>query len=460
VVRENKDDGAIDITFLQDDLEVRADFIPPRGKGAPITVDYISALLEKLNLVYGVSWETLQRTAMECSLERRLIKNVLVARGDEPAAEVAGYYERNPHWGEKGLPVPGDEEKGRIDFRSYSPFIIVKKDQILARLRPRKTGKEGKNVHGETIPYPVIRPEGVLGGENTRTEGACIYAEINGQLVETGNTLHVRNSLVINGPVGYGTGNIIFPGDVVIEGPVSDGFKIYSGGSVTIKQTFDVTDAVTKTDLLVAGGIIGRGRALVKVGGNLKAKFIENCRVACRKTITVDSEIINSSVFTMENLDMGDKGIILGGEIYAIHGVRAGGIGKKTGRATTIHCGVDFTIQQEKEKNNNRLRILAAKLDRLRERMAEPEPDPERLARMEELLQRLTEEQRKAAARISELLGRVNQDETAAVTVSGEIAPGTLIEICQVGLFVTEPLRRVKIRLDKPNGKLITEGIG
>ncbi|MDR1899870.1 MAG: FapA family protein, partial [Treponema sp.] len=201
----------------------------------------------------------------------------------------------------------------------------------------------------------------------------------------------------------------------------------------------------------------GRGAALIKSGGVIRTKFIENCRAAARKTITVDSEIVNSSVFTLENVDLGEKGVILGGDIYAVKGIRAGAIGRKSGRATKIHCGIDFTVQQEKEKNNNQLRILAAKLGKLRELLAAPDTTEEKRIKIEELRQRLEGEQQKAANRVSELLGQINMDENAFVEVMGEIAPGTLVEICQVALFVTEPLKRVRLRLDKAAGKVISE---
>ncbi|MDR2184599.1 MAG: FapA family protein [Treponema sp.] len=448
-----QNDGSITVTFTDQDLEAWGDFTPPIGGGALITPDYINTLLEKMNIVYGVRWDTIQESAFQCNTSRRPVKAVLIAQGDKPVNEVAEYFELNPYLNAPKIP----EDNARVDYRSYSPFTIVKQEQVLARLRPRKIGQDGKNVHGITLPHSMIRPEGVRGGQNTKSNGKYITAAINGQLIQNNNELSVQDNLVIKGPVGYATGNIIFPGDVLIEGPVSDGFKIYSGGSVTIKQTFDVTDVITRTDLSVAGGIIGRGRALVKVGGTLKTKFIENCRVACRRSIIVDTEIINSSVYTMERIEMGDKGLILGGEIYAIHGVRTGGIGKKAGKATHIHCGVDFTVQQEKEKNNDQLRIIAAKLGKLRELMAAPGQDGEKQAKMEELRRRLEDEQKKTGSRISGLLGRLNADENAAVEVSGEIALGTLIEICQIAFFVSEPLRKVRIRLDKSMGKLICE---
>jgi uncharacterized protein (DUF342 family) len=455
VIPGNQNDGSITVTFLDKDLEARGDFMPPLGNGVPITPDYVRDLLAKLNIVYGIQWESIQEAVQECNLEKKIMKNVLIARGDPPANEVAEYIQLNPFLGKNNAAGPD----GKIDYRSQSPFIIVKKDQALAKQKSRKPGRDGKNVHGTVIPHGIIKPEGVSGGGNTRMEGRFLLSNINGQLVETRGVVSVSDSLAIKGGVGYKTGNIIFPGDVVIDGPVSDGFKIYSGGSVTIKQTFDVTDAITKADLNVNGGIIGRGRALVKVGGSLKSKFIENCRAAARKTVFVDLEIINSNIFTLENVEMGDKGKILGGEIWAVRGVRTGAIGKKSGKATRIHCGIDFTVEQEKEKNNNMLRILAAKLARLRELLADPSTEGEKKAKLEELLKRLGDEQQKASSRVAELMGRINTDENAVVEVSGEIAEGTLIEICQVALFVTSPLKKVRIKLDRENGKLITENL-
>jgi uncharacterized protein (DUF342 family) len=452
----NPNDGNLRVTFLDNDMEVRADFIPPLGNGVPLDVDQIREIFEKLKIIHGVHWEAVYEALADCNTAHRLVKDTVIAKGDPPVSEVAEYFEMNPHLNQPSGPA---DNMRRIDYRARSPFVIVKKGQALARLRPRKAGREGKNVHGVVLPFPVVRPEGVSGGANTRNDGKLILAEINGQLIETHKELSVQESLVIKGAVGYGTGNIVFPGDVFIEGPVSDGFKIYSGGSITIKQTFDVTDVVARGDLNVAGGIIGRGAALVKSGGVVRTKFIENCRLAARKAVIVDSGIINSSVFTLEHIEMGEKGMILGGEAYAVHGIKAGGIGKKTGKAPRLHCGIDFTAQQEKEKNNNQLRILAAKLAKLREMMAAPDGSAEQRAKMEELLRRLESEQQQAAAKVSDLLGRINTDEDAAVEVPGEIVAGTLIEICQIALFVTEPLRKVRIRLDKSTGKVISEAL-
>lgn len=72
-------------------------------------------------------------------------------------------------------------------------------------------------------------------------------------------------------------------------------------------------------------------------------------------------------------------------------------------------------------------------------------------------MHRLETERKKTAARIADLMGQINADESAEVVVDGEIAPGTLIEICEFALFVSEPLKHVRIKLD--GGRIISEGL-
>ena len=69
----------------------------------------------------------------------------------------------------------------------------------------------------------------------------------------------------------------------------------------------------------------------------------------------------------------------------------------------------------------------------------------------------MEEEQKKAQNKVADLLGKINANLDATVEVTGEIVQGTLIEICRAALYVTEPLKKVRIKLDKMCNKLITE---
>ncbi|MCL2832012.1 MAG: FapA family protein [Treponema sp.] len=449
---DNPDDGHVKIIFTENDLEAYGDFVPAIGNGRPLTDDYVRKLLHKMNIIHGIQEEAVRDAVAACMNSKKIQKNILIARGTPAENEITEYFQLNPALGRGQAPEP----ENKIDHRQFTPFTIVKKSQALAKQKSRKPGAAGMNVHGGTLPFKVLKPNSVEPGENTVLDGKFMLAAIDGQMIIQKNIISVKESLHIRGPVGYSTGHINFPGDILIEGPVSDGFKIHSGGSVTIKQTFDVTEAITKGNLYVAGGIIGRGAALLKVGGGIKTRFIENCRAACRRTVSVDSEIINSHIYTLEKVEMGDRGMIIGGEILAVQGVFAGGIGKKSARAASIKCGIDFTAEQEKEKNNNMLRLLTAKLERLNQLLEEPGSDPEKKLKLEELHARLTAEQRAALDKVNELSGRININENAVVEVTGEIAAGTVIEICHAAYFVTEPIKKVRIFLDKERGKLAT----
>jgi uncharacterized protein (DUF342 family) len=446
-------DGNISFLFSDNDLEVYADFLPPLMNGTPLNIQKITEILESVNLVYGVNWKAIEQALEECNASRRQVRDVLIASGDPAEVEVAEYYELNPIFNKKQ--ERKTDHKGKIDYRDISPFTIVKKGQVLAKLRPLKPGKEGMTVRGTPLPYGNVTPEGVTSGNNTRIEKNSIVAAIHGQLIiENKTVLNVQDTLVIKGAVDYSTGNIVFPGDVFINGTVSDGFKIFAGGSLTIKQTLDLTRVVTKGDVLVSGGIVGKGAALIKSGGSIRTKFIEKCRVAARNSVLVDLEILHSDVFALNTVEMGEKGKIVGGNIYAVHGLRTGSIGKKGSPATHIHCGVDFAAQQEKENCNNQLHIIAAKLRKLREMMDETITDEEVLTKVKALLKKLEDERKTVTDRLTKVMGNINIDENAFVEVSGEISAGTLIEICQVALFVDEPLKRVRIRLDKEKNKL------
>ena len=464
----NFGEAMIKIHISEDAMEAKADFFPAELNNKPLSLEYIDSMLINNNIVHGILYENIQEAILTCNTEKKTLPDVLIARGNPPKDEIVEYLQKNPQLDQKisfnTIQKTADktssiipDKNRRIDYKDFTPFIIVKKGQVLARKNHRRPGTNGKSIYGSTIPYKVIHPHGVEMGSNTRMHENFLISIIDGQLIEVKGTLNVNESLDIKGPVGYKTGNIAFPGDIVIEGPVSDGFKIYCGGSLTIKQTFDVTDVTTKGDLNVAGGIIGRGMALIKVGGNIRTKFIENCRIACRKTVFVTSDIVNSQIYSLEKIEMGDKGKIIGGEFSAINGIRAASIGRKSSRGVNIRCGLDFTAEQEKERNNNALRLLAGKLSSISTLLEDPAISRDKKDKLEELRTRLMEEQKKASAKISELMGNIMINENAAVEITGEIAAGTCIEICQSSFVVSEPLRKVRVRLDKEKNKLVTE---
>jgi hypothetical protein len=98
-------------------------------------------------------------------------------------------------------------------------------------------------------------------------------------------------------------------------------------------------------------------------------------------------------------------------------------------------------------------------MKQLKELLNDPLGDEKEIEKMEALYKKMEEELKKTQLKISDLLERVIAYEDATVEVTGEITPGTLIEICQTALFVTTPLKKVRVRLDQQKSKLVIDNL-
>jgi uncharacterized protein (DUF342 family) len=291
-----------------------------------------------------------------------------------------------------------------------------------------------------------------MAGGNVERRGDKLVASVDGRLAIGAGKLEVDEVMLIKGGVDFHTGHIVFPGDVVIEGVVHDGFKVWSGGSVVCKSTMDAFDVNVKKDLSCAQGLIGRRRGQVRVGGELRTKYVQNCKVAARGNVIISSALVNSRLYTLGSLDMGDKGVIMGGEVFATHGIRCGRLGNEAFQPTRIHVGVDFTVQQRLDQANERMRLLSAR-SRQVDQAAAARPGPQMDRAQKELAKAATE----LRAQITELLGGLDADDGAIVDARNDIFPGVVIEICRVSIVVEEKMHGCKFRLDKAAGRIIVE---
>jgi hypothetical protein len=58
---------------------------------------------------------------------------------------------------------------------------------------------------------------------------------------------------------------------------------------------------------------------------------------------------------------------------------------------------------------------------------------------------------------ITDLLGKLDADDSAVVEARSEVFPGVVIEICRVSIVVEEKMHACKFRLDKAAGRIIVE---
>jgi hypothetical protein len=378
------------------------------------------------------------------------VSDAVIARGKSPLNEIPPYLviSENLHANDKAE----DLVAARVDFREVSPFTLVKKGDVLASLTPKQDGAMGTSVRGTAVAYQKEAASYPKPGKNTAWQAGSVTAACDGRFQFTIASFWVDEVLDVPGDIDYHVGNIDFPGDVVIQGEVRDGFVVKVGRSLLCLGTIDACQIDCKGDLVTQQGIIGKEKAMLRVGGTTQAKFIEGCSLDSGGSIYIKTSVMNSSVHTQDRLDMGERGIIIGGTIHAQNGVSAAQIGTERGPRTEIHCGIDFKVEQKLIWIRDRNIAMAFKLREIENKM---KASPSTQSVLSPLRERIKAAIHQLNENARALVSNLDRNENADVSIRETVFPGTYIEICHVSCFITRPKRFVTFHLEKTSGKIV-----
>lgn len=452
--------GYASFSVSEDEMLVTGYFYPPEDIEYPVELAEVERKLESLGVIEGIEWETIRDAIWRCNTERREILDVAVARGREATENVPAHIGLRKTLVRKAMAAQKPiVESGRADWRSVSPFFVVEKDTVLARDMPEQKGEDGRTVLGRTIACttrhrPVLKP-----GANVYKRGEYYRASVDGRFEWGKDYFRVNEVLELLQDVDYSTGHIDFPGDVILHKAVRDGFRIHAGGSVLCLETLDASDVRCGGDLVARRGIIGRNSATVEVGGSIEARYIENCRVSARGSIKSHVGIVNSQVSCLDTIETGIEGIIMGGKLTALSGLRAHQIGGKMGTRTEIRCGIDFEAQNRMSWIQDRSTQIAFRIGeiRTRKKRAGEKGNTTLCESLTETEGKLAEGLRKLQDAALALLDKLDKNDAAVVEATGYIHAAVYVEICHVGHQVEHPVRGVRLSLDKSSGRIKVE---
>lgn len=444
-------DGIVEITVSSDGMAAFASFLPAIGAGRAITREYVEQVIEEHGIVHGVDSDAITDTLLAVLGDHHARDGVLIARGREAVASRPGFYRITVRQGE---PVSVFSDSERIDYRSVTRLPVVRAGEQLAVAVAPREGTPGITVRGEEIPPGVEPVDRVEPGRNTRVVGDTVVAEIGGQFQLREGTFLVEDRLEISDGVGYGTGSIEFPGDVILKGEVKDGFHIWAGRNIHATVPVDVSEIYCRGEFTSVAGLIGRGRALLRAGGRVQVRFIGNCAVETKSTIFVKQYVFQSHVACLGRLATGDHGAVIGGVVTAGEGVRCATIGNEAGVTTTIRVGIDFIVERRLRLIREKLIELTTRLDRMKAALDE-DPTDRRL----EIVNRLEETRQTLLMQMGELSAGLDAHEDAEVVVDGVVHPGVQIAICRATHAVDEAHTAVRFRLDKAAGRVVMESL-
>ncbi|WP_068774651.1 DUF342 domain-containing protein [Paenibacillus sp. FJAT-26967] len=446
-------DQVINISVSDDKLtsllkfsDVREDF--------HVTPDELHGLARANSIVHGLDSEILLRIAV--NPEAYLLSETVIARGTPPVQGKDGYiayhFETNNNTGK-----PLETEDGRVDFKEVSTLNNVKKGQLIGKKIPPTPGTPGRAVTGEEIPTRSGKEARFKLGKNvvTDAEETAIYAAIDGLVTYTDrNKVNVFPVYEVNGDVDYRTGNIDFVGTVVIRGNVSPGFKIKASGDIRIIGGVEAAELEASGSIDITAGIVGRNKALIRAGKNVKTSFIQDAIVEAGEIIAVSQSIMHSTIRAGKVISCnGPKGLIVGGTVQAGEKVIARTVGNSLSNTTIIEVGVLPELRNELIQLRSQLMELTenrSKTDKalilLDQLAASGQLSPDKVAlriKLNHTKKQANEEHKELRERIYEIEKSLEDSDRARVEVISTIYGGAKIVIGRYTKFIKDPMNRV-----------------
>ncbi len=351
---------------------------PPIGEGRELDQEMLEGILKESGVSYGLDRELLDGLP---DSENRYFHLFLIARGKAVVHGKDGYIE--DFFKRTVRKKFEEDEHGRVDYFHLNIVQNVEKGQPICQIIPPVPGVPGRTVLDEEITCKEGKTPSLPKGRNTEAseDGMQLLAVKSGRVEFSGRSFLVKSVLEIGGNVDFSTGNINFVGDVHIHGDVGSGFSVRTIGNVTIDGVVEAAEIEAGGDLIVAKGILGDSRAMIRAHHDVYAKYMENCTVHCRGSLQTDC-IVNCDVYCDGEVNVrSGRGTIIGGRIRAAQGVDAKVVGSKSESVTSIFLGGQPFADFERETLLLNIKKQEAELERL-----ERQPDsPTRTQRMGKL---------------------------------------------------------------------------
>ncbi len=281
--------------------------------GTTLEPQEVFQALREAGIVYGVDIDGIHRFCEEMFV----VGHFLVATGlpSVPGEKaVVTYFFNKPEL------KPETTEDGRVDFYNLGGIVQVKAGEILAQRQPATGGTPGYNVFGEVLnPLPGKQVAFQI-AKGTKVVGDQVIADFDGALTWQGPKIGVTKLQVINRDIDFSIGNIKFPGKIIINGWVKDGFIIEAEDDVEIRGGMEDATVISRSgSVFIHQGVAGRGHALVKAAINVEARYIQEATVEAGNNIIVNEYVIRSNIKAGRSfLLQGIRGRILGqNQIFA-----------------------------------------------------------------------------------------------------------------------------------------------
>ncbi|MEG2851631.1 MAG: FapA family protein [Hydrogenoanaerobacterium sp.] len=445
-------DAKVFIRTSPDKMQAWMFIMPPQNGGSGISSEALEGALCTVGITYGIDEEVLEKAAAG----EIYFKLVVVAWGLLPKNGDNGYISERISDTWKIQPKQNDD--GLVDYKNIGTIHNILKGTALCRIVPPTEPVDGIAVDGTIVPGLAGKVERAPQGGCTglSEDGTQLLATEDGHVVIEGDKYVVKTTLSFNGDIDIAIGNLNFPGSIKVIGDVREGFEVRANGNIEIKGMVEGAKIISGGDIKLESGINGNNRGSLEAQGNIKSKFIENCSVYAKGSITADS-IICSDVSCDEVINVRTgKGVIIGGSCTALKSIEANIIGSESNRITAVAVGNAGSVIKEKLDIEQVLKKSKSNIDEMKKSIAYvftcgKEITNERRAqvdKMNEMLPLLEQQVEELSLRLSEI-NESMQEALDSRIKCGAIHPPTRVTIGTISTVVDKVYTRCNIYLSE-----------
>jgi uncharacterized protein (DUF342 family) len=280
-VPDERNDSRVVIEVSEDEMKAFMTVIPPKPRGRELDIDDVLEALSDNDVVVGVKQNVIGQTLENESYNIPTI----IAEGMKPVngedAKIVFNFRT-----EKKIQLEEDE-KGQVNFKDLDLVENVVAGQLLATKTKATEGKPGRTVTNRILEAKDGTDVDFNLGKNTElsSDGMSAIATINGQVTLFNQKINVEPIFEVKGDVDIHTGNILFLGTVIVKGNVEDGFSIKAAGDIEIMGSVAKCLLDAEGDVHIKQGIMGKLGGVIKAGGSVWAKFLEQVNVTAGKNL-------------------------------------------------------------------------------------------------------------------------------------------------------------------------------
>lgn len=441
ILFEDRGEGRIVKAWISaDDMQVWMD-CDVLGKVWPqASEDALVDLLARHGVIGGLDRAVLGRV-VAAAREGRGLTGQVVARGTRPEPGVDGVLEFIVRPSGESARFEHDEASGRIDYRETNLVQnVLSGEPVAIEIAPRP-GRDGQNVFGRAAKAAQGNPAKYKLGGGVRFDKSShqVMATMDGRVVWELGVVSVSRTYHVRGSVDYSVGNIAFVGEVIIDGEVLDGFSVRSGGSLLVGGNVGACRLDSDGDLVVKGTVFGKGKALLRAKGQLRARVLNECRAEAAGALSVEREAVGSTLLTNGRLFM-PEGVLVGGSVSALAGVDVSALGSALGVMTSVSAGTDYHLARRQAEVDSRLAAIDASVEKISGFLGPLLADRRRmtqlLRRRRTDMEKMVKTLRELRAERAELIKQMEEMASAAghgavrqINVRRQMHPGALLEL-------------------------------